>query len=153
MKIATLCYVRNSWKTLMMHRVKKEKDMHQWKWNWLWWKMEIWESPEECVIREIKEESWLELIEIDFKWMITFPAFDWMETRYVYVFIWKKFNWELLENCVEWNLEWIDNDKLFDLNLWDWDKIFMKWLDRNDFFSAKFNYFEGKLLDYNVNFY
>jgi 8-oxo-dGTP diphosphatase len=153
MKIATLCYVRNSWKTLMMHRIKKENDMHEWKWNWLGWKMESWETPEECSIREIKEESWLDVIKQTLKWVITFPEFSKWETRYCYLFTIDKFKWELIEDCNEWELCWINNDKLLDLNLWDWDKIFLKWLDQDKFFSAKFNYKDWELLDYKVNFY
>ena len=59
MKIGTLCYIKKNNKTLMLHRVKKENDMHKNKWNGLGGKLIPGESPEECVIREIKEESGL----------------------------------------------------------------------------------------------
>lgn len=153
MKIATLCYVRNDKKqTLMMHRVKKKNDMHEGKWNGLGGKFEIGETPEECVIREIKEESGLTLTNPTLKGVITFPAFDGNETWQVFIFTANKFTGKIIEST-EGNLKWIDNDKLFDLNLWDGDKIFMKWLDKKEFFSAKFIYKNGKLVSHKVNFY
>jgi len=153
MKIATLCYIRNDKnQTLMMHRVKKLHDMHEGKWNGLGGKFEIDETPEECVIREIYEESGLTLITPTLKGIITFPAFDGIETWMVFVFTANKFEGELIESN-EGNLKWIDNDKLFDLNLWDGDKIFMTWLDKKEFFSAKFIYNKGKLVSHIVNFY
>lgn len=151
-QLATLCYVMNENKTLMLHRVKKENDYHKGKWNGLGGKFEAGESPEECAKREILEESGLVVENPLLKGIITFPMFDNIKDWYVFVFTSDKFTGELIHSN-EGNLEWIDNDKLTDLNLWDGDKIFIPWLFQDRFFSAKFNYEKGLFKDYSVNFY
>jgi 8-oxo-dGTP diphosphatase len=152
MILATLCYVRHEGKTLMLHRIKKANDMHQGKWNGLGGKFESGETPEDCAIREIREESGLEISEPRLKGVITFPVFDGVNDWHVYIITADKFAGELIESN-EGYLEWIDDDKLLDLNLWDGDKIFLKWLDDKPFFSAKFVYEAGELRDYTVKFY
>ncbi|MGM5483140.1 MAG: NUDIX hydrolase [Nanobdellota archaeon] len=152
MKLATLCYIKYKGKTLMLHRVKKENDMHEGKWNGLGGKFEAGETPEECVIREIREECGLILKNPVLKGIITFPKFDGLYDWRVFVFVAKDFTGEIIESN-EGNLKWIDDEKLLDLNLWDGDKIFLKWLNRTGFFSAKFIYDNGSLIDHNVVFY
>lgn len=154
MKLATLCYVidKKNNKTLMLLRNKKKNDYHQGKWNGLGGKFEPGESPEECAIREIKEESGLEVSSPKLHGFITFPLFDEKDDWYVFVFTFENFSGKLI-NSLEGNLEWVPNDKLDSLNLWDGDKIFMKWLKQKKYFSAKFNYKKGKFIDYKVNFY
>jgi 8-oxo-dGTP diphosphatase len=142
----------NENKTLMLHRVKKENDYHKGKWNGLGGKFEAGESPEECAKREILEESGLVVENPLLKGIITFPMFDNIKDWYGFVFTSDKFTGELIHSN-EGNLEWIDNDKLTDLNLWDGDKIFIPWLFQDRFFSAKFNYEKGLFKDYSVNFY
>lgn len=152
MKLATLCYVMHENKTLMIHRIKKQNDFHEGKWNGLGGKFELGESPEDCVIREIKEEAGLTLINPVMKGFITFPLFDGKDDWYVFLFTADNFTGELIDSP-EGKLAWIDNDKLLDLNLWDGDKIFINWLFQDKYFSAKFNYKDAKFLDYTVNFY
>jgi 8-oxo-dGTP diphosphatase len=152
MKLATLCYVRNQDQTLMIHRVKKANDMHQGKWNGLGGKLEPGETPEECAIREIQEEAGLRVNNLVFKGMITFPGFANDEDWYTFLFVVDGFEGELIESP-EGYLEWIPNHRLLDLNLWEGDRIFLKWLDRPGFFSAKFEYRDGKLCHHEVCFY
>ncbi|RMD51565.1 MAG: 8-oxo-dGTP diphosphatase [Ignavibacteria bacterium] len=152
MKLATLCYVRKDGKTLMLYRNKKENDYHEGKWNGLGGKFEPGESPEECAIREVKEESGLTAKSITMKGIITFPMFDTKEDWYVFLFVINDFEGELIDSP-EGRLEWIDDEKLTGLNLWDGDKIFIPWLSGDKFFSAKFNYDNGKFTDYSVEFY
>ncbi len=152
MKIGTLCYVKKDNKTLMLHRIKKENDMHKGKWNGLGGKLENGESPEECVIREVKEESGLEIKNPKLKGILTFPAFDGIEDWYVFVFVAYKFEGELIDSK-EGKLEWIDDDKLTELNLWEGDKLFLKWLEQDKCFSGKFVYKNGKLVSHEVYFY
>lgn len=147
MKLATLCYIRKNGKTLMLHRVKKENDMHEGKWNGLGGKIEEGETPEECIIREVKEECGLNAKNPLMKGALSFPQFSKGETWYVFLFVISEFDGELIESN-EGNLEWIDDDKLFDLNLWEADKIFMKWLDKEAFFSGKFIYKEGVFIEH-----
>jgi 8-oxo-dGTP diphosphatase len=152
MKLATLCYVLKDNYTLMIYRNKKENDYHDGKWNGLGGKLEQGESPEDCVIREIKEESGLTIKNPLMHGFITFPMFDGKEDWYVFIFTAKEFVGELI-NSPEGTLEWIPNDKLTELNLWDGDKIFLDWLFQEKFFSAKFIYEDGKYKSHEVFFY
>ncbi|WKZ70299.1 MAG: 8-oxo-dGTP diphosphatase [Melioribacteraceae bacterium] len=152
MKLATLCYVQKDNKTLMLYRNKKENDYHEGKWNGLGGKFELGESPEDCAIREINEEAGLTVKNLIMKGFITFPLFDGKDDWHVFLFVIDKFEGELIDSP-EGELDWIDNDKLSEINLWEGDKIFIPWLFEDKFFSAKFNYEEGKFKDYEVNFY
>jgi 8-oxo-dGTP diphosphatase len=149
MKLATLCYLHRNNKTLMMHRVKKENDIHQDKWNGLGGKFQPGETPEECVIREIKEESGLHIINPELKGFLTFPEFSNGEDWYVFVFIATQFEGDLIDST-EGILEWIDNDQLLNLNLWEGDRYFIEWLDKEVFFSGKFYYKNGDLIDHKM---
>lgn len=149
MKLATLCYLRRHNQTLMMHRVKKDNDIHQDKWNGLGGKFNPGESPEECVIREIEEESGFIIENPVLKGVLTFPEFSANEDWYVFVFVATEFDGKMIDST-EGNLKWIDNDKLLNLNLWEGDRHFIKLLDRDVFFSGKFHYKNGNLIDHNM---
>ncbi len=152
MKLATLCYVQDGNQTLMLHRTKKENDMHEGKWNGLGGKLEPGETPEECVVREVKEESGLDIKNPRLRGFITFPAFSKFEDWYVFMFTANEFSGKLIESS-EGHLEWISNENVLDLNLWEGDKVFLKWLEKDAFFSAKFIYSDGRLKDHQVVFY
>ena len=154
MKLATLCYVMNKQNnaTLMIYRNKKKNDYHEGKWNGLGGKFDLGETPEECAVREIKEESGLNVKSIIMNGFITFPLFDGKDDWYVFIFTTDDFTGTMIDSP-EGKLEWIANDKLLELNLWEGDTIFIPWLFQDKFFSAKFNYKDGKFLDYQVNFY
>jgi 8-oxo-dGTP diphosphatase len=152
MKFATLCYVRQDNKTLMVHRIKKENDMHQGKWNGLGGKLEPGETPEECAIREIREESGLEVKHMELKGLLTFPLFAKNEDWYAFVYLVDQVEGELIDSP-EGMLEWVDNDKILELNLWEGDHFFLPWLERSGFFSAKFVYENGRYIDHQVVFY
>jgi 8-oxo-dGTP diphosphatase len=154
MKLATLCYVMNKQNntTLMIYRNKKKNDYHEGKWNGLGGKFNPGETPEECAVREIREESGLIVKSVVMKGFITFPLFDGKDDWYVFLFTADNFEGTLIDSP-EGKLEWIKNDKLVELNLWEGDKIFIEWLFQEKFFSAKFNYKDGKFIDYEVHFY
>lgn len=152
MKLATLCYVRSEDKTLMLHRVKKNDDIHEGKWNGLGGKFEQGETPEQCVIREVFEESGLKIESPQLKGILTFPEFRKGEDWYVFVFEARKFTGKLI-NSPEGNLEWIETSRLTDLNLWEGDKYFFEWMEKKQFFSAHFTYKNKKLTDYSVSHY
>lgn len=152
MKLATLCYVRQAGKTLMVHRVKKANDMHQGKWNGLGGKLEPGETPEECAIREIFEESGLRVHKPILKGLLTFPKFSNQEDWYAFVFVADQFEGQLTVSP-EGNLRWIEDEKLAELDLWAGDRIFLKWLDKPGFFSAKFVYQDGELVEHSATFY
>ena len=116
MKISTLCYIRNRHQTLMLHRIKKKNDIHQDKWNGLGGKLITGESPEECIKREVLEEAGLIIKDPKLHGIITFPKFDGFDDWLVFVYSSYKFEGELIDSD-EGELEWINNDVLFDLNL------------------------------------
>jgi 8-oxo-dGTP diphosphatase len=154
MKLATLCYIMDREKevTLMLHRITKENDYHEGKWNGLGGKFDLSETPEECVIREVEEESGLKISSPQLHGIITFPLFDGKDDWYVFLFTADKFEGEMIKSD-EGHLEWISNDKVLSLNLWEGDKIFIPWILNGKFFSAKFVYDNKQLIDYTVNFY
>ncbi len=149
--LATLCYVKRDGHTLMVHRVKKANDIHEGKWNGLGGKFETGETPEECVIREIFEESGLSIQNPKLCGLLMFPQSkgnDW----YVFVYTASDFTGELIDSP-EGKLEWIPDEKILDLNLWESDHIFMSWMREGKFFSAKFEYEGDKMCGYNVVFH
>ena len=152
MKLATLCYFKDHGKTLMLYRNKKPNDIHEGKWNGLGGKLDPGESPEECVIREIYEESGLQIRNPSLRGILIFPEFSAGEDWYVFVFVAEEFQGELIESD-EGHLEWIDDDQLLNLHLWEGDQYFLEWMNEKRFFSAKFYYKDGKLTDYSVVFH
>ncbi len=149
---ATLCYIQKNDKTLMLYRNKKDNDIHEGKWNGLGGKLEKGESPEECVVREVLEESGLSLLNQKLAGIITFPNFDGKHDWIVYLYKSDSFIGNIVDSN-EGTLEWIDTNQLLNLNLWAGDKVFLKWMLEGKFFSAKFNYSNGELIDYKVVFY
>ncbi len=152
MQLATLCYLMDGERTLMLHRTKKKNDVHEGKWNGLGGKFETGETPEECAIREVKEESGLLMKNPRMHGFITFPMFDGKKDWYVFLFTASKFEGELIDSH-EGKLEWIPNEELLKLNLWEGDRIFIPWLFQEKFFSAKFVYEDGNLVSHSVEFY
>jgi len=151
---ATLCYIRKGNKTLMMHRTKK-RDSSKNLWNGLGGKCDPGESPEECVIREVHEESGLTITKPKLKGVITYPAFADRKDWIVFVYVVDTFTGTLIDNseCKEGELSWIDTKKLPSLHLWDGDIHFLPWLDKKKFFSAKFIYDKHKYVNHTVTFY
>jgi 8-oxo-dGTP diphosphatase len=149
MKLATLCYLKHDGRTLMLHRIKKKNDIHQDKWNGLGGKFQTGETPEECVIREIEEESGYRIKNPQLKGILTFPKFNKDEDWYVFVFVATEFEGQQIVSS-EGHLEWIDDSRLLDLSLWEGDKYFIGLLNKDVFFSGKFIYRNGKLLDYRM---
>ena len=134
MKNTTLCYIQRDGKYLMLHRVKKENDLNRDKWIGLGGKLEENESPEECVVREIREESGLELASWRYRGIVTFVSDRW-EGEYMHLFTSDDFTGQITD-CDEGVLEWIDKYELLKLTLWEGDKIFLRLLDSGEpFFS------------------
>lgn len=136
---STLCYIENDGKYLMLHRVKKENDVNKDKWVGIGGKFEDGESPEDCVLREAKEETGLTLTSFKYRGVVTFVSDRW-ETEYMHLFTADGFSGELTE-CDEGVLEWIDKEKLDAIPKWEGDKIFLRLLDEEGpFFSLKLRY-------------
>lgn len=153
MKIGTLCYIESDNKILLLHRIKKENDVHEGKWIGVGGKIEKGETPEECIKREVKEETGLTIKNPTLKGVMTFPDFSNEEDSYVFIFTANEFEGKLIE-CNEGELKWIDKAKVLDMPTWEGDLIFLKWLLENrSFFSAKFVYENGSLKEHDVVFY
>lgn len=144
MRNTTLCHIEKDGKYLMLHRVKKENDLNKDKWVGIGGKFEDRESPEECNIREVYEETGLTLKSARYCGIVTFVSDKW-ETEYMHIFYSDSFSGEVRE-CDEGVLEWVDKNKLLDLTLWEGDKIFLRLIDeKSPFFSLKLVY-EGEKL-------
>lgn len=142
--LTTLCYIEKDDCYLMLHRIKKENDINKDKWIGIGGHFEDRESPEECLLREVKEETGLTLTSYRFRGIVTFVT----ETglfEYMCLYTADGFEGELLD-CDEGTLEWVPKSKLKELNLWQGDYIFLRLLEeREDFFSLKLVY-EGDVL-------
>ena len=150
MKLTTLCYIEKDGKYLMLHLTKKEHDVNHEKWIGVGGKFEPDEMPEECLLREVKEETGLTLTQYRFRGILTFIADGW-ESEYIHLYTATAFEGELTE-CDEGSLEWVPKERLFSLPIWEGDKIFLKLLQEDaGFFSLKLSYqgdalVESKLL-------
>ncbi len=142
--LTTLCYIEWDDCYLLMHRVKKEKDINKDKWIGIGGHFEPAESPEECVLREVKEETGLTLISYAFRGLVTFVT-DTGLYEYMCLYTADDFEGEIGE-CDEGTLEWVPKERLQELNLWQGDYIFLRLLEERDsFFSLKLVY-EGDTL-------
>lgn len=152
MILSTLCYIEKDGKYLMLHRTKKKNDINKDKWLGIGGKFKDGESPEECIMREVKEETGLILNTYKLRCIVTYVSTNW-ETEYIYVFTSNDFTGELIE-CNEGDLQWIQKDKVVELNTWEGDKVFVdKIQNDNTFFTVKFNYDEGRLIKYDLKEY
>lgn len=145
MQYTTLCYIENDrGEYLMLHRVKKENDANHDKWIGIGGKFEDGESPEECVLRETREETGLTLTDYRYRGLVTFVSDRW-ETEYMHLFTATGYTGELRE-CDEGALEWIGKKDLLALPQWEGDRIFLRLLEEEvPFFSLKLRY-EGETL-------
>lgn len=152
MILSTLCYLEKDGKYLMLHRTKKKNDINKDKWLGIGGKFEEGESPEECIIREVKEETGFTLKSYKLRCIVTYVSTTW-ETEYMYVFISDDFIGESIE-CDEGDLQWIEKDKVTELKTWEGDKIFVEKLQKdNTFFTVKFEYDGEKLINYELKEY
>lgn len=138
-KLTTLCYIEKGDSYLMLHRVSKKHDVNKDKWIGIGGHFEENESPEECLLREAKEETGLTLTSWKFRGIVTFISEGW-NTEYMCLYTADGYEGEIIP-CNEGVLEWIRKEDLLKLNLWEGDKIFLKLLQENaPFFSLKLAY-------------
>lgn len=146
MYLTTLCYIEKEDSYLMLHRVKKQVDVNKDKWIGVGGKFEADESPEECMLREVREETGLILTSWRLRGILTFMANGW-ELEYIFLYTADGYEGEL-SSCNEGTLEWVKKSRLQELNLWEGDKIFFRILEENGpVFSLKLMY-EGDTLVY-----
>ena len=139
MKNTTLCYIEKDDAYLMLHRVKKVNDENHDKWIGVGGKFEVGESPEDCLLREVKEETGLTLTDYRYRGLVTFVSDEW-GTEYMHLFTAAGFEGEM-KICDEGELVWVPKSEIENLNIWEGDKIFFRLLVKSDkFFSLKLTY-------------
>ena len=135
----TLCYLEKDGCYLMLHRVSKKQDVNKGKWIGVGGKFEPGEAPEECLCREVLEETGLTLLSYRFRGILTFRC-DMAEPEYIFLYTSDQFTGEVKE-CDEGTLAWIKKEQVFDLNLWEGDKVMLRLLEeRKEPFSLKLTY-------------
>lgn len=150
-ELTTLCYIEHDNSYLMMHRTKKEKDINKDKWIGIGGHFEYGESPDECLLREVDEETGLTLTSYTARGVITF-IYGENVVEYMHLYTADGFTGEIHE-CDEGELVWVPKEKVMELPIWEGDKIFLRLLnERKDFFSLKLVYdVEGTLLEWSVH--
>ncbi len=139
MQNTTLCYLEQNGCYLMLHRVKKQADVNRDKWIGVGGHFEEGESPYDCVIREVFEETGLALAAADYRAVITFVS-DAYESEQMHLFTSREFIGEMI-SCDEGELCWVKKEEISALPLWEGDKLFLSLLDtKKDFFSLKLSY-------------
>lgn len=145
--LTTLCYLEHDDSYLMLHRTKKENDINKDKWIGIGGHLEDGESPEECLEREMLEECGVLPVRPELRGIITFVS-DKYGTEYMFLYSADCYKGNLVWDCPEGELEWVKKDRLFELPLWEGDKIFLRLMSENHpFFSLKLCY-QGDNLTY-----
>ena len=145
----TLCYIERDGQYLMLHRVKKQNDLNHDKWIGVGGKFEPLESREDCLLREVREETGLTLTRWRYRGIVTFVSGN--QGEYMHLFTADGFTGQL-KDCDEGNLEWLDKKRLLELPMWEGDRIFLRLLDEDaPFFSLKLVYDGDVLTDAVLN--
>ena len=153
MKMTTLCYIEKEGKYLMLHRVKKHHDINAGKWIGVGGHVENGETPEECLLREVKEETGLVLTAYRLRGLVTFLS-DVCEPELMCVFTADAFDGEMIE-CDEGELAWVEKSDVLTLPTWEGDRVFLERLLSGDerFFSIKLRYEGDKLVEKKITDY
>ncbi len=150
-ELTTLCYIEKDDKYLMLHRVKKEKDINKDKYIGVGGHFEYGESPDECLMREVMEETGLRLLSYKARGIVTFIYGDPANpedriVEYMHLYTADEFAGELID-CDEGTLEWIEKSEVYNLPVWEGDKIFFRLMEeREEYFSLKLVYNEANEL-------
>ena len=152
MKNTTLCYVLKDDQVLMLHRIKKKNDINKDKWIGIGGKFEGEESPDECLLREAKEETGLTLTSWRCRGVVTFLN-EGDSGEYMYLFTADGFEGELID-CDEGELQWVSRDFVNDLPTWEGDRIFLEKIAQpSPFFSLKLVYQGNRLISKDCHTY
>ncbi len=151
-KLTTLAYPRQAGRTLMLCKNDPSTADGAGRWNGLGGKFEAGEGPEDCLRREVLEESGLRVETAIYKGLLTFPEFDGRDDWYVFVYLVTRFSGTPRASA-EGSLHWIADDDVARLPLWPGDRVFLPWLDAPETFSATFRYEQKAFVGYEAVFY
>ncbi len=131
MERTTLCYIRRGGMYLLLHRVGREGDINGGKWLGVGGHFEGDETPEQCIRREIKEETGLDAVTADFRGIVFFDS-DAYPPEEMYLFVCDEFSGTLTDHCDEGELAWVPRDRLTELPMWEGDRIFLNMIARGE---------------------
>lgn len=150
--MTTLCYIEKDGNYLMLHRNARKQDINEGKWIGVGGHFKKDESPEECLLREVKEETGLTLLQANFRGIVTFIS-EKGQTEYMCLYTANKYQGELCA-CNEGELKWIPKEEVLSLNIWEGDKIFLELLQKDTpFFSLKVHYKGETLVEHELKIY
>lgn len=148
--LTTMCYLKKDNQTLLLHRIKKKNDINEGKWIGVGGKVEKGESIDECIKREILEETGYTAHHVKLHGFVTFPSLYHGEDEGMFVFSCDDFSGQLRQSD-EGYLEWINDDDISSLNMWEGDYHFFDWLNDQSFHYAKIVYENDQLIEYQEN--
>ena len=149
MGLTTLCYIEKENKYLMLHRIVKKHDINKDKWIGVGGHFEHGESPEDCMFREVREETGLVPVQYRLCGVVTFLSDMGIEKEaWEYMFLYHITDYKgTIKECDEGVLEWVPKKDLLNLELWEGDRLFLRYMDEGaPFFSLKLTYVEGNLM-------
>ncbi len=150
--LTTVCYMEKDQQYLMLYRNKKKIDINKGKWIGVGGKLEKNESPLACIKREVREETGYIIEACKERGLVVFN-YNNNASEYMYIYTSDKFSGQELAQCKEGELKWIDKNKVFDLNLWEGDRIFLKLIQEDSpYFFLTLNYCDDKLISHQLKF-
>lgn len=152
MILTTMCYIQRNQQTLLLHRIKKKNDINGGKWIGVGGKFEAGESAEECMRREIFEETGLVAKKLQLHGFVSFPELYYGEDEMMFIYTCHDFDGEI-HDCDEGVLQWVDNDKIHSLPMWEGDYHFFEWIKDDKIHSAKIIYENDHVIEYQENSY
>ena len=152
MILTTMCYLKRQHQTLLLHRIKKQNDINGGKWIGVGGKFEAGESAEECMKREVYEETGLTVHSLKLHGFVSFPGLYYGEDEMMFVYTCDDFSGDMHE-CDEGILQWVDNDQIPSLPMWEGDYHFFEWLKDDRIHSAKIVYENDHVVEYQETVY
>ena len=150
--LTTMCYIRKEDSILLLHRIKKENDINEGKWIGVGGKLKKGESPEECIQREIIEETGIEIRNLQMHGFVVFPSLYYGEDEGMFVYTADYFHGNI-KDCDEGILQWVKIEDFSKLKMWKGDYHFLEWIRDDDIHIAKVVYKDDELIDYQEKIY